>query len=134
MHMGTEGENMPVRYRLRWSRFVRDAGLAFVLTALHLNAQSLPPVTVADTIAMTELVSQGAGLHDFMHLSPDGERFAVVVKRGDVQSNERVFSLMVFRATAVFEEPGETVAVMRSSSNDDAISDVRWLNNGTLTF
>ena len=125
---------MSVSPRLRWQRLFIDAGLVFGLTVLYLNAQSLRPVTVVDTIAMTEVVNQGLGLHDFMHLSPDGEHFAVVVERGDVPSNERIFSLLVFRAAAVFDEPAETVAVLSSSSNEDAIGDVRWVNNDTLTF
>lgn len=111
-----------------------DAGLVFGLTVPYLNAQSLRPVTVADTIAMTQVVDRGLGLHDFVHFSPDGERFAVVIEHGDVPSNQRIFSLLVFRAAAVFDEPAETVALLRSSSNEDAISDVRWLNNDTLTF
>ncbi len=125
---------MSVRQRLRWKNLFRCAGLVFGLTVLNLNAQSLRPVTVADTIGMTEVINQGLGLHDFMHLSPDGKHFAVVIERGDITSNERVFSLLVFRAGAVFDEPAETVAVLSSTSNEDAISDTRWLNNDTLTF
>jgi dipeptidyl aminopeptidase/acylaminoacyl peptidase len=83
---------------------------------------------------MTELVNQGPGLHDFMQLSPDGEHFAVVVDRGDLANNERIFSLLVFRSAAVFDEAAETVAVLSSSSNEDAIADVRWLDNEMLTF
>ena len=123
---------MSASLRLRWHRLCIGAGLVFVLIIPKLNAQS--PVTVADTISMTEVVNQGLGLHDFMQLSPDGEHFAVVVERGDVAADERIFSLLVFRATAVFDEPAETVAVLSSSSNEDAIVDVRWLDNDTLTF
>jgi len=125
---------MSVRLGLRLRRRCIDAVLVFLLTALHLNAQSTRPVTVADTIAMTELVSQGPGLHDFMHVSPDGEHFAVVTERGDVATDERIFSLLVFRTAAVFDQPADTVAVLGSSSNEDAIADMRWLDNDTLTF
>src|SRR5262249_23175031 len=86
------------------------------------------------TITMTHLVGEGTGIHDFMQWSPDGEHFSVVIERGDVDANERVFSLQVFRTAAVFDQPAQIVAVMRSSSNDDAISDVRWLDNDSVTF
>ncbi len=122
------------RSRIRWlTQLVRYIALV-VAWVLSLTAQSLQPVTVADTIAMTEVVDQGSGLHDFMLLSPDREHFAVVVKRGDLTTDERVFSLLVFRTRAVFSEAAQTVAVLASSSNDDGISDVRWLNDRTLTF
>lgn len=108
--------------------------VAIALAGLHLSAQSLRPVTVADTIEMTEVVSQGTGLHDFMHLSPEGDHFAVVVERGDITSDERIFSLLVFRTAVVFDKPAETVAALSSASNEDGIADVRWLDNDTLTF
>lgn len=130
----TEGEKMSARARLRRHRSLIDAVLVFVLAVPHVNTQSIRPVTVADTIAMTELVNQGLGLHDFMQLSPDSEHFAVVAERGDVPADERIFSLLVFRAAAVFGEPAETMAVLHSSSNEDGIADVRWLDNDTLTF
>jgi dipeptidyl aminopeptidase/acylaminoacyl peptidase len=109
-------------------------GLAFATTAPSLNAESAEPVTVADTITMTELQGQGPGLHDFMQLSPDGKHFAVTVEHGDLKQNERVFSLLVFRSAGVLDEPADTVAVLCSSSNEDGIADVRWLDNNTLTF
>ncbi|MCU1303651.1 MAG: putative prolyl oligopeptidase family protein [Candidatus Sulfotelmatobacter sp.] len=117
----------------RWKRSCAGAALV-ALAVLHPMAQSTRPVTVPDTISMTELVGQGPGLHDFMLLSPDGERFATVVNRGDLASNKRIFSLLVFRSAVVFDEPAETVAVLSSSSNEDAITDLRWLDNSTLTF
>ena len=97
-------------------------------------AQAKRPVTIADTISMTEVVDQGAGLHDFMQLSPNGDHFFVVVERGDVEHNERIFSLLVFRTGDVFEAPAEEAAVLRSATNEDAITDVRWLDNESLTF
>jgi dipeptidyl aminopeptidase/acylaminoacyl peptidase len=111
-------------------------GIAVMLAGsdLRVTAQFIRPVTVADTITMTQVVDQGPGLHDFMHLSPDGEHFSVVIERGDVVTNERIFSLLVFRAAAVFDEPAETAAVLSSHSNDDGIADVRWLDNDDLTF
>ena len=105
-----------------------------VVSVLSITAQSFQPVTVADTISMTEVVDEGSGLQDFMLLSPDQEHFTVVVKRGDLRTDERVFSLLVFRTSAVFYEQTQTVAALASSSNEDGIRDVRWLNDQTLTF
>lgn len=109
-------------------------GLAFAFGVSPLKAQATRPVTVADTIAMTEVVSQGPGLHDFMLLSPNRDHFAVIVERGDVSTDQRVFSLLIFRTQAVFERSADTVAVLRTSSNEDAIADVRWLDDNRLTF
>jgi len=120
--------------RIRWLTQLLRCGALIVTSALSLPAGSFPPVTVADTIAMTEVVDEGTGLHDFMLLSPDGEHFAVVVKRGDLRTDERVFSLLVFHTNAVFSEPAQIVARLASSSNEDGIRDVRWLNRRTLTF
>ena len=120
--------------RIRWLTQLLRCGALIVTSALSLPAGSFPPVTVADTIAMTEVVDGGSGLHDFMLLSPDGEHFAVVVKRGDLRTDERVFSLLVFHTNAVFSEPAQIVARLASSSNEDGIRDVRWLNRRTLTF
>jgi dipeptidyl aminopeptidase/acylaminoacyl peptidase len=120
--------------RFQERRYRAVIGLAFAASIPSLNAESVKPVTVADTITMTELVAQGSGLHDFMQLSPDGEHFAVTVEHGDITQNERVFSLLVFRMGEVFRKPAETVAVLASGSNEDGIADVRWLDEHTLTF
>jgi dipeptidyl aminopeptidase/acylaminoacyl peptidase len=105
-----------------------------VASVLSLTAQSFQPVTVADTIAMTQVVDEGSGLHDFMQLSPNGEHFAVVLEHGEILTDKRVFSLLVFRTSGVFNESAQIVAALASSSNEDAIRDVRWLNDQTLTF
>lgn len=108
--------------------------VAFSLSGTDQPVESSRPVTVEDTISMTEIVDQGSGLHDFMQMSPNSDHFFVIVERGDVKTNERVFSLLVFRTAAVLDEPGQDVAVLRTSTNEDAIADVRWLDNETLTF
>ena len=118
----------------RWCRSWIAVAVVFAVADLCVKAQLIRPVTVEDTITMSQIVDRGPGLHDFMQLSPDGVHFSVVVERGDVETNDRIFSLLVFRTAAVFDQPAETVAMLSSSSNDDAITDVRWLDNDTLTF
>jgi dipeptidyl aminopeptidase/acylaminoacyl peptidase len=135
--MTTWRKRMSSRFRRRCYGAGAVIGLAFALSIPSLNAEPpefARPVTVADTITMTELVGQGPGLHDFMQLSPDGKHFEVTVERGDVKQNERVFSLLVFCSAEVFSRPADTVAVLASSANEDGIADVRWLDDDTLTF
>lgn len=92
------------------------------------------PITVADTLTMTQLIDQGPGLHDFMLLSPDGLHFTIVIERGDVEADDRVFSLLLFQTADVFDRPADIIANLSSSTNDDGIRDVRWLDNNTVTF
>ena len=123
-------QTQPVSFCALWLCY----RVAFWWCGAQLLAQPTHPVTVADTISMTEVVDQGPGLHDFMQLSPNGEHFFVVVERGDLEHNERIFSLLVFRTPSVFDEPAEEVAILRSSTNEDGIADVRWLDSEKLTF
>jgi dipeptidyl aminopeptidase/acylaminoacyl peptidase len=126
---------MPVPLRFGQRRHFLTIMLAFPVIGSELKAQSLQPVTVADTISMTEIVGRESGIHDFMQLSPDGKHFAVTVQHGDISRNERVFSLLVFDMGEVFSKAApDTVAVRRSSLNEDGIADVRWLDGDTLTF
>jgi dipeptidyl aminopeptidase/acylaminoacyl peptidase len=128
------GITMPLRSRQR-RHILTTTVLVFLVIGTELKAQSLSPVTVADTITMTEIVGREAGIHDFLQLSPDGKHFAVTVQHGDISQNERVFSLLVFNMDGVLAKAApDTVAVRRSSLNEDGIADVRWLDSDTLTF
>src|SRR2546422_9382825 len=60
-------------------------------------------------------------------LSPDGRLHAVVVKRGDVERNRNVFSLLVFKSEELFARPNPcTVFTLASSPTRLAIGHVRW--------
>jgi dipeptidyl aminopeptidase/acylaminoacyl peptidase len=96
--------------------------------------------TVADAIRMTrwadrDYVSGGppgpVGL-----FSPNAEHFVVVMKKGDLDSNTNNYSLLLFESKDVFSHPHPRVLVrMSSTSNRDAITAVRWLNdNESITF
>lgn len=95
-------------------------------------------VTVADIIQMTTFGSEPQGYlpKDVDVPSPDGRLHAVVVKRGDIERNTNVFSLLVFRTEALFTGPKpDTVLTLASSSNRPAISHITWLSdNHTLAF
>ena len=79
-------------------------GLASVSSALQgqTPAPAAAPrtMTVADIIRMTTFGSQPHGYlpEDLDVPSPDGRLHAVVVKRGDVERNTNVFSLLVFKS------------------------------------
>lgn len=99
------------------------------------------PVTVADAISMTQIgdrsyldaFTKGGNVAQF---SPDGSRFAFVVQKGNLQSDTVEFRLLVFKTADAFTSPHpEVVTTLASSSNREAISHVKWLqDNDTLVF
>ncbi len=95
------------------------------------------PITVADGIDMTRLVSDGSGPNpkQVAHFSPDGKRFVLMLRRGNVKQNTNDFSLLLYRTGALHTSKPEPLLKMSSSSNRDAISRIRWLaDNETLVF
>jgi hypothetical protein len=95
-------------------------------------------ITVADTIAMTEIAFPEVGSKpDRTGLfSPDYSHFAIVLRKGDLSNNTNVYSLLIFATEAALSshQPEDTV-VMPSNSNRPAISDLEWIRNGsTLMF
>ena len=68
--------------------------------------------------------------------SPDGAQFVVLVKKGNLSSNENQSSLLLFRTRDAFQSPRPKLLLsMSSSSNRDAIRDVKWLRDGkTIAF
>ncbi len=95
-------------------------------------------MTVADIVNMTTFGSRPHGWlpEDLDVPSPDGRLHAVVVKRGDVERNTNVFSLLVFKSEELFARPkSDTVFTLASSSNRPAIGHLRWLaDSRTLVF
>jgi dipeptidyl aminopeptidase/acylaminoacyl peptidase len=100
-------------------------------------------VTQEDAIRMTRIAGHGSAgeyagtlTHDFAYFSPDGKRFAVVLKRGNLEANTNDYLLVVFQTEHVFDKPEpKTLAVMSSSSNREGIKDVAWLaDSETILF
>lgn len=104
------------------------------------RAQDKPPVTVADTIRMTVYGDAGyinglSAKYDVARFSPDGEQFAILVKKGNLETNTNDYSLLLFRTRDALHSPrGEVLASFSSSSNRPAIQDVMWLDNKTIAF
>ncbi len=97
-------------------------------------------VTVADAIQMTRWADRGyffGGSPGPVALfSPDGKQFIIVVRKGNIEHNTNEYSLLLFRTGDVFYTPRPRVLVtMSSSSNRDAILNVKWLDdNETVVF
>jgi dipeptidyl aminopeptidase/acylaminoacyl peptidase len=97
------------------------------------------PVTVRDFIQMTRL---GDPLYDdgapskglVAKFSPDGKRFVVILRKGNLEANTNEYSLVLFETSKVFRSSTPLVLlVLASSSNRPAIQNVVWMDdNDTL--
>jgi hypothetical protein len=99
------------------------------------------PVTVADSIQMTRLgdprYNDGISSKGLVaKFSPDGKRFVVVLRKGNLETNTNVYSLILFNTDEIFHSPNPRVLLsMSSSSNRPAIQNVVWLDdNDTILF
>jgi dipeptidyl aminopeptidase/acylaminoacyl peptidase len=99
------------------------------------------PVTVRDAIQMSRLgdpsyLLGGSAKDGVANVSPDGKRFIIIVANGDVEQNTNHYSLLLFETSTVFNSPKpEVLLTMSSSSNREAIKELRWLaDNETLVF
>lgn len=121
----------------------------FVTSAQFVNAdevgkqasKSRRPVTVADTISMTQTGDQSyldsfAKAGNVAYFSPDGRRFAFITKKGNLENDTVEYALLVFQSQEVFNSPrAELVAKLASSSNRAAITQLSWLpDNDRLMF
>jgi dipeptidyl aminopeptidase/acylaminoacyl peptidase len=101
-------------------------------------------LTVADVIGMTRVAGPansswfggGAPTRGFASFSPNGTRFAVVVRRGNVQDNTNEYSLFVLETAEIFRDVAPKLLLkLSSSSNRDGIKQVTWLpDNDTIVF
>ncbi len=68
--------------------------------------------------------------------SPDGKRFAVVLKKGNLTSNTNELSILLFDTKTSSEKAKPQLLVtMSSSSNREGIKNVKWLDdNETIVF
>lgn len=118
------------------------AHVAFVFGAdKPVSSFGCRPVTVEDTIAMTQIGDQSyldgfTRTGNVAYFSPDGTKFAFVTKKGDLKNDTVEYSLLVFKSDEVFSRPhAELVAKLASSSNREAITQLAWLpDNNSLVF
>src|SRR6266404_5449134 len=118
-------------------------GLAITGARLQATAgiQSKRPATVADAIEMTRLgdldLYWGSPFLDRLaHFSPDGKSVVVLARRGNLKSNTKDYSLLLWQTDELLHSPiPKTILTMSSSSNRQAIKDLRWLSdNETIAF
>jgi dienelactone hydrolase len=115
-------------------------GLFFVLALPSPCPSQKRRITVKDTIEMTEFADRGyflggAPSSPVAIFSPDGSKFLVRLKKGDVAANAVEYRLLLFETSEVFRFPsGKVLLAMSSSSNREAIQLVRWLDNRTVVF
>jgi hypothetical protein len=105
------------------------------------NARTKRPVGETDSIQMVRLgdplYEDGAPSKGIVaKFSPDGSRFVVVLRRGDLNTNTNEYSLILFKTNEAFRSPHpRRLLSMMSSSNRPAIEDVVWLqDNDTILF
>ena len=97
-------------------------------------------VNVVDSIEMTRVA--GDTHYDYVlpypplaYFSPDGTRFVIVLRKGNLQHNANDYSMLMFESAEAFRSPvPQLLVVMSSTSNRDAIQRVKWLDNETITF
>src|SRR5882762_236463 len=123
--------------------FLRVIGLFFLLVpALSsqeaFKPQQKRPITVADAVEMTRLEDTSfiSGNSSVAHFSPDGTKFVVVLRKGNIKRKTNDFSLLLYKTADAFHSPRpELLLKMSSTSIRDAISMIRWLaDNETLVF
>jgi len=101
-------------------------------------------VTVADTVRMTRVAGplfasgySGAGpQREFAAFSPDGNRFAVVLSKGNLENNTNEYSMLLFRTADIPRGArARKLVTFSSSSNREGISELNWLeDNDTILF
>ncbi len=116
----------------------------FFLAPLMVRGQNSPsvakrPIAVADAIGTTRLQIQdylGPNAGQMVHFSPDGKRFVLVLIKGNLKQDTNDASLLLYQTVDALQAHKPDVLLrMSSSSNRDAISQIRWLADSyTLVF
>lgn len=93
------------------------------------------PVTVADSIEMTQLGAPDYPGDVSVRFSPDRKHFVIVTKRGTIRSNTNDYHLLLFTTDKALRSPAPDVLVsLSSSSNRAAIHCVKWIDDHTIMF
>lgn len=109
-------------------------------SASPMPADAKRPVTVADAIGMTTVgdASYDTGLPLFdgpAQFSPDGKRFLVLLKRGDLETNTNDYSIWLWTADSSGDFEGPEKLLTMSSTNHAAIEQINWdADNQTFLF
>ena len=92
-------------------------------------------VTVADCVQMVQLGDPTTAFSPTIaHFSPDGTRFVVLARKGDLARNAVSYSLYLWNTTHLHRIHPKPLLTFISKSNRPAIQDVRWINESTIAF
>jgi dipeptidyl aminopeptidase/acylaminoacyl peptidase len=102
------------------------------------------PVTVRDVISMKRLglpdnvLSGPVGpIRDLaVSFSPDGKRFVVILKKGNLDQDTNDYSVLLYHTSQALSSPQpEVLFTLSSSSNREAVRNIKWLaDSETLAF
>lgn len=135
--------------RVLSSRLVSLAILCLLALPIGIRAQSEDPknwaskryVTVQDAINTTRLAGSnyfrgGDSKGRVAQFSPDGRSFVIVLRKGNLEKNTNEFSLLLYETADALQAPKPTILLrMSSSSNREAISQIKWLaDSRTILF
>jgi hypothetical protein len=116
----------------------RSKGLQDVSRSPELPSERA--VSVKDAIQMTQFgeFSYMRGVsakYSPARFSPDGQQFAILTAKGDLEHNTNDYSILLFQTTTALQSTLPRVLVsFSSSSNRPAIQDIRWVDNRTVSF
>jgi dipeptidyl aminopeptidase/acylaminoacyl peptidase len=109
--------------------------LAFAMSQSDETKPEKRPVTVADAIQMGKFGDPdelwGSPLStQLAHFSPDGKKVVVLIRKGNLTSNTREYSLLFWRTDQILRSvPPKVLLTMSSSSNRQGINNVTWLGD-----
>ncbi len=92
---------------------------------------------MADVVCMTRLGDRiDALVGRVAKFSPDGKKFVVVLRKGNLKQNTNEFSLLLWNTGEIVRDiTPDVMLTMSSSSNREAIQRISWLaDNETITF
>lgn len=96
-------------------------------------------ITAADGVTMTHVVHESSDPNksgEAAYFSPDGTKFVVVLKKGNIERDTNDYSVLLYHSeNALLAPKPHVVLKMSSSSERDGVSQIRWLDdNDTLVF
>ena len=112
-----------------------DAFAAATAASNRTRASTKRPLTVSDIIRVTRIAGSPYFAYrpksGFATFSPDQEQFAIVVFRGNVETNTNDYSLLLFQtAYALERRPPRVIATVSSASNLPGIFSLHWSADG----
>ena len=111
--------------------------LLLVMPAASGSTGNRRAFTVADSIEMRLVGSPRFGYlsQDPAQFSPDGTKFVIVVRKGNLKDNTNRYSLLLFNTADAWRAPRPRIIVSFASSSDDpAIDNVEWIDKLRIGF